>query len=161
MRRVAMMGHAEYFHVSPAIDCASCGTGLQAQTCSYPDNDSCIIRSNARPLAEREFPAQNGDQPNHLIRLGEARMDQDSFIRELQTMGFSEITTVRRAPNGALGTHTHPFEARALILTGQIRIVCGDEGTTYQAGEVFHLARETEHEESYGPEGVSYLVGRK
>jgi len=28
-------------------------------------------------------------------------------------------------------------------------------------GEVFHLAAEQAHSESYGPEGVRYLVGRR
>lgn len=89
-------------------------------------------------------------------------MDQENFTRALRAAGFEEITTVQRPANARLDTHTHPFEARALILSGEIRIQCADEEERlYRAGEVFQLARETPHVETYGPQGVSYLVGRK
>ncbi|MBI2744975.1 MAG: cupin [Burkholderiales bacterium] len=88
-------------------------------------------------------------------------MDQDLFRRELQAAGFEQITTVTREPNGFLDTHTHPFEAKALILSGEITLVCGGREQRYQPGEVFHLALAEPHTERYGPQGVSYLVGRK
>lgn len=88
-------------------------------------------------------------------------MDRARFEHELQAQGY-EVSTVTRAANGRLEVHTHPFEARALILTGEIRIQCaGEEEKLYRPGEVFHLAHGQPHSESYGPEGVSYLVGRK
>jgi hypothetical protein len=31
----------------------------------------------------------------------------------------------------------------------------------YRAGDVFHLGANVAHAEWYGPQGVSYLVGRK
>ena len=84
-------------------------------------------------------------------------MDPDTFLQELQQRGFESITTVTREPHGALGTHTHPFEARALILSGEIRI----GNVLYRPGDVFHLECNEPHAEQYGPDGVSYLVGRK
>ncbi|BAL23056.1 cupin domain-containing protein [Azoarcus sp. KH32C] len=68
---------------------------------------------------------------------------------------------VEREPNGALDTHTHPFEAKALILAGEILIRTEAEATTYRVGDVFHLAANEPHTESYGPAGVRYLVGRR
>lgn len=88
-------------------------------------------------------------------------MDTDSFTRELQREGYATITTVTREPDGFLDTHTHPFAARALILSGEITLVCGGQETLYRPGEVFHLAQAEPHSERYGPTGVSYLVGRK
>ena len=88
-------------------------------------------------------------------------MDQESFIAQLQQQGFSDVSTVTRAPGGYLDTHTHPFEARALILAGDIRITCDGRETLYRPGEMFHLDHGEPHTESYGPEGVTYLVGRK
>lgn len=88
-------------------------------------------------------------------------MEHGPFEQELLAQGYA-VSTVTRAANGQLDLHTHPFEARALILTGEIRIQCaGQEEKLYRPGEVFHLAHEEPHSESYGPEGVSYLVGRK
>jgi quercetin dioxygenase-like cupin family protein len=68
---------------------------------------------------------------------------------------------VRREPNGTLADHAHPFEAKALILAGEIRIHAGGEIKIYRAGDVFHLRRDEPHRESYGPEGVDYLSGRR
>ncbi len=88
-------------------------------------------------------------------------MDTDSFTRGLQREGYGTITTVTREPDGFLDTHTHPFEARALILSGEITLVRAGQESLYRPGEVFHLAQAEPHSERYGPTGVSYLVGRK
>ena len=88
-------------------------------------------------------------------------MERAQFEQDLRALGY-ELSTVTRAAHGRLDLHTHPFEARALILAGEIRIQCaGQEEKLYRPGEVFHLAHEEPHSESYGPGGVSYLVGRK
>ena len=82
----------------------------------------------------------------------EAQLASDEF----------EVVLVEREPNGFLDTHEHPFEAKALILSGEISI--GTKGTTdrrYRAGEIFHLQAGEPHTERYGPEGVRYLAGRK
>ncbi len=88
-------------------------------------------------------------------------MDAEGFARELQREGFGSISTVTREPDGLLDTHIHPFEAKALILSGEITLVCQGQERCYRPGEVFHLAMAEPHSERYGPAGVSYLVGRK
>jgi quercetin dioxygenase-like cupin family protein len=88
-------------------------------------------------------------------------MQREAFLAQLTAEGFNEVVTVTREPNGSLDIHAHPFEAKALILTGDVTIRCGEEVRNYRAGDVFHLAKDIEHEEDYGPDGVSYLVGRK
>jgi quercetin dioxygenase-like cupin family protein len=88
-------------------------------------------------------------------------MNADLFRQELQRKGFATITTVTREPDGFLDTHSHPFEAKALILSGEITLVCQGQGTLYRPGEVFYLAQAEPHTERYGPAGVTYLVGRK
>lgn len=88
-------------------------------------------------------------------------MDQDLFRQQLMAEGFEQITLVTRDPDGFLDTHTHPFEARALILSGEIALVCEGQEQLYRPGEIFHLALAEPHSERYGPQGVTYLVGRK
>lgn len=88
-------------------------------------------------------------------------MHREAFLAQLASAGYDEVVTVTRDPDGALALHTHPFEARALILSGEVTIRIGDDAHTYRAGDIFHLAAHTEHSETYGPEGVSYLVGRR
>lgn len=89
-------------------------------------------------------------------------MNRESFEAELRRQGYGEITLVDRPALAALGEHTHPFEAHALILEGDISIRCvGADEKTYRAGDTFHLATGVPHEERYGPHGVRYVVGRR
>ena len=53
-------------------------------------------------------------------------MQKDAFIEALAKEGFTELVAVEREPNGGLGMHAHPFEAKALILDGGIRIGSGE-----------------------------------
>lgn len=88
-------------------------------------------------------------------------MTQDEFASNLERDGFDEIATVVRDANGSLGEHTHPFEAKALVLEGEVRITTAHDDHTYRAGDVFHLKPNEPHSEVYGAMGVAYLVGRK
>jgi quercetin dioxygenase-like cupin family protein len=88
-------------------------------------------------------------------------MQRDEFLALLTSEGFKEVVTVTREPNGSLEVHTHPFEAKALIVQGDLTIRCGGDTRHYGVGEIFHLDHGVEHEEDYGPQGVCYLVGRK
>ncbi len=88
-------------------------------------------------------------------------MDVDQFEQQLRAEGYEQFTTVTRPPHGFLDVHSHPFEAKALILSGEISLRCQQQETLYRPGEVFHLAPAQPHAERYGPAGVSYRVGRK
>jgi quercetin dioxygenase-like cupin family protein len=88
-------------------------------------------------------------------------MERQAFIDTLQADGYAEPVLVQRDANGELAEHAHPFEAQALVLQGEIRIHAGGEIKIYRAGDVFHLRRGEPHRESYGPDGVTYLSGRR
>jgi quercetin dioxygenase-like cupin family protein len=88
-------------------------------------------------------------------------MDKEGFVEALAKEGFSELVNVEREPNGGMDMHTHPFEAKALILDGEISIVCGGTERVYGPGSIFHLQAGEPHKEHYGPDGVRYLVGRR
>ena len=87
-------------------------------------------------------------------------MDQQTFRLELAQEHYPEPITVTRMP-GELGEHSHPFEAKALILDGSVSLTINGNETTYLAGDIFHLLANIMHSERYGPQGVTYLVGRK
>lgn len=87
-------------------------------------------------------------------------MQQDIFIADLKADGFNEAVTVTREP-GILEEHTHEFEAKALVLDGELSICAAHGEKLYRVGDVFHLPAGTPHSERYGPSGVRYLVGRK
>ena len=88
-------------------------------------------------------------------------MTADQFKDKLRTEGFDEFVLVEREADGMLDHHSHPFEAKALILDGEIRIIVAGEERLYKQGDVFHLGNGTDHIEKYGPAGVRYLVGRR
>jgi quercetin dioxygenase-like cupin family protein len=88
-------------------------------------------------------------------------MHRDEFLALLSSEGFNEVVTVTREANASLDIHAHPFDAKALIVEGDLTIRIGDDANTYRAGDIFHLTTNIDHSERYGPHGVSYLVGRK
>lgn len=88
-------------------------------------------------------------------------MEQQEFLDTLKAEGYAEPVLVARAPDSRLDDHAHPFEAKALILKGEVRIHAGGEIKIYRAGDVFHLRRDEPHRESFGPDGVEYLSGRR
>jgi quercetin dioxygenase-like cupin family protein len=92
---------------------------------------------------------------------GETRLTPEAFARELASAGFNAPIVVERGPNESLEEHAHPFEARALILEGEIALTLEGRETVYRPGDIFHLPRGARHAERYGPSGVRYLVGRK
>ncbi|CAJ0775602.1 cupin domain-containing protein [Ralstonia holmesii] len=87
-------------------------------------------------------------------------MDRDAFVSALRAEGFTEFVLVTRDA-GELDTHTHAFEAKALILAGEIHIHSGGAERVYRPGDTFHLAANAPHTERYGPQGVQYLVARR
>ncbi|MDD0808911.1 cupin [Curvibacter sp. RS43] len=88
-------------------------------------------------------------------------MTEAEFNADLATRGFTEVSTVQREAGGQMDEHTHAFEARALILEGDITIETQSGSQRYQPGDIFHLQHEEPHAETYGPQGVRYRVGRK
>ncbi len=88
-------------------------------------------------------------------------MTEQEFRDLLANEGFSTVVAVEREANGSLDTHSHPFEARALVTDGEITIVWAGGTQHCRAGDIFQLAANVPHTETYGPQGVKYLAGRK
>jgi quercetin dioxygenase-like cupin family protein len=91
----------------------------------------------------------------------DTKPSRNEFEAQLERDRFDEIKVVERPPNGFVDTHAHPWEAKALVLSGEITIDCGDGGRRYGPGDIFHVACGTPHAERFGPEGVSFVAGRK
>jgi quercetin dioxygenase-like cupin family protein len=88
-------------------------------------------------------------------------MDREAFTESLTKDGFPEAVVVTREANIEMDVHEHSFEAKALILEGELYIRVDDIVQAYKVGDVFHLPANKPHAERYGPNGVTYLVGRK
>jgi quercetin dioxygenase-like cupin family protein len=88
-------------------------------------------------------------------------MDAEDFKRELGELGFTEVLTRVWPANQFIDTHTHDFEVRALVLEGQFVLGCDGKEQLLCAGDIFTLDVKRPHTERYGPQGATYLVGRK
>ena len=88
-------------------------------------------------------------------------MTHDEFIRHLADEGFAELRTVRRETRGFVEMHTHPHDVKALVLEGELRIRTAEAEQLYRVGDVFHVPAGLPHSESFGPDGATYLAGRR
>ena len=88
-------------------------------------------------------------------------MNTQEFHDELKANRFDPAVAIDRPAGYAMGEHLHPFDACALITAGDFTLVVDGVSTRYGVGEVFRLAAGTPHLEAAGPNGVSYLSGRR
>ena len=75
--------------------------------------------------------------------------------------GFDEALERHWPSNTVLDTHSHAFDAEALVTQGEMWLTCGDQTQHLMAGGTFKLARNVPHSERYGPEGATYWVARR
>jgi len=88
-------------------------------------------------------------------------MNATEFETGLQRDGYKDIETKTVRGHVATKPHTHDFSVRALVLAGDITLTYEGRSQTFRTGEIFQMAAGCEHSEQYGPDGVTYLVGRK
>ena len=88
-------------------------------------------------------------------------MNLPEFQAELQAGHYSDAVPVHREAGYQLAGHQHSFDACALITAGEITLVVDGVASRYGVGDVFRLAAGMMHLESAGPQGVTYLSGRR
>lgn len=85
----------------------------------------------------------------------------DDFAAALRAQGYDEVLQRQWEPGAVVGTHTHPFDAKALLVQGEMWLTCGAQTRHLQPGDGFELARGVPHDERYGTAGALYWVGRR
>ena len=88
-------------------------------------------------------------------------MTPEEFDTALQADGYSAAIPVEWPPGYSLGDHQHPFDACALITSGEFSLTVDGQRRTYAVGDIFRLPAGTEHIEDAGPEGAAYLSCRR
>ncbi|KAB2894286.1 MAG: cupin domain-containing protein [Burkholderiaceae bacterium] len=85
----------------------------------------------------------------------------EKFRAAALAQGFGEVAERVWPPGTVVATHTHPFEAHALVVQGEMWL--GVDGTTRHLlpGDRFELAAGVPHDERYGAEGATYWVARR
>ena len=87
-------------------------------------------------------------------------MESQEFETELRREGYRVVNTAQ-TPNKLVDNHCHDFDAKALVLGGEITITCENKPVTYRAGQCFAVPAGCMHAEQVGPEGVALLSGRR
>ena len=88
-------------------------------------------------------------------------MNESEFRAALLKEGFDDIDVRTIEPNVHNKGHSHAFDVRALMIAGELTLSAQGKQATYRAGEIFTLAANCEHVEQFGPQGATYLVGRR
>ena len=87
------------------------------------------------------------------------------FESAAHAQGYAEVIVREWPPLTVLDTHSHPFDAKALVVSGELWLTVGsgaDKLTRHiNAGQRFELARNIDHDERYGAEGTTLWVGRR
>lgn len=85
----------------------------------------------------------------------------DDFRANALAAGFAEVLERTWAPDTVVAAHTHPFDAKAWIVQGEMWLTVAGATRHLRPGEGFELPAGTVHDERYGPQGATYWVARR
>ena len=87
------------------------------------------------------------------------------FESAAHAQGYTEVLAREWPPLTVLDTHSHPFDAKALVISGELWLTVGigveSQTQHITAGQRFELSRNIPHDERYGSEGATYWVARR
>ena len=88
-------------------------------------------------------------------------MDFDTFSSTMRTQGFDQVVERVWEPFATADDHTHPFDAKAVMVKGEMWLTVNGHTDHLRAGGTFELPAGLLHSERYGPEGATYWVARR
>jgi quercetin dioxygenase-like cupin family protein len=89
-------------------------------------------------------------------------IDQTTFEETLRADGFAEMAVSERGETPPNKIHTHPFDARILVLEGRFGLtVEGADTVWYQPGEAFDVPAGQAHQETFPAEGARWMFGKR
>ena len=88
-------------------------------------------------------------------------MDETTFRAQLAQQGYGEVLVRELSANATLSEHHHDWDARLLVLSGELRLNRDGESMLFQLGDSFEVPLGQRHAEHYGPSGAKLLTGRR
>jgi quercetin dioxygenase-like cupin family protein len=88
-------------------------------------------------------------------------MNRTEFESECHAQGYHEIIDRRMEPSTTNPEHSHEFDARLLMLEGEMTVISEGERRTYRVGDSFVMSAGCRHTEQSGSGGARYLAGRR
>ena len=86
-------------------------------------------------------------------------LTREAFESDLRREGF-EVVHGGQQPNFAEELHAHDFDARIMVLSGEITVTRDNKTDTFLAGDHCEIPAGCQHTTSVGPEGVALMVGK-
>jgi len=83
------------------------------------------------------------------------------FEADAKVLGFHEVLERQWQPLTVVEEHSHPFDARALVVGGEMWLSVAGDTRHLLTGDTFALDAGVPHAERYGPEGATYWVARR
>jgi len=87
-------------------------------------------------------------------------MDRTAFEAELKAGGYEPVER-RMDADQFNPEHMHEFDARVMLLDGEMTITRNGKPQVFRPGDVCEIAAGTPHTEQCGPGGAHYLAGRR
>jgi quercetin dioxygenase-like cupin family protein len=89
-------------------------------------------------------------------------MDTTAIEAKWESEGYAvDVERKTFPPHLSTPPHSHPFDARVLILAGAFTLTAQGQSLTFYPGEHFEVAAGCIHSQHYGPEGTIFLIARK
>jgi quercetin dioxygenase-like cupin family protein len=87
-------------------------------------------------------------------------LNQSEFEADLQREGYQVFYGGLQA--GTVNAdHSHDWDARVMVIGGEITLTRGGKAETFRAGDSCAVAVGEVHAEHVGPHGVAYIAGRR
>ena len=87
-------------------------------------------------------------------------MDRTAFEAALQRDGF-EVVARTMEPNTTNPEHAHDFDARVLVVAGEMTLDRDGARRACRPGDTLEIAHGHRQAEIAGPDGASYIAGRR
>jgi quercetin dioxygenase-like cupin family protein len=88
-------------------------------------------------------------------------MNETNYRALLAQQGYDEVLVRELPANTTLAEHHHDWDARLLVLSGELHLNRDGASMLFQQGDSFEVPMGQRHAEHYGPGGATLLTGRR
>jgi quercetin dioxygenase-like cupin family protein len=88
-------------------------------------------------------------------------MDFETFADSMKKQGFDQVVKRVWEPRATVEEHTHPFDAKALVVEGEMWLTVNGRTEHLLPGGTFALPANLPHSERYGADSATYWVARR
>ena len=125
-----------------------------------------VIMSFLKSNADSNLGFFSKEETNNLIcgcirkEQNVTQLTEEEARTILSERGHKNIVTVTYPKGHVNDAHDHPFDADAIVISGNIKILISDKEYHLNSGDEFQLAAGIEHSEFIGEDGVRLVAAR-